>query len=264
MKTIQPLVDYVKNAGERAAEGQLEVKRSFKSDGSVITHIDKELNDYLSKAISSLYPEANLITEETAGSYDSSKEYSFAVDPVDGTDCFSQFMPGWCVSVGLLKNDEPVAGIVYAPLWGGRGGTFIFCDIDSQVKVNGQVVSPEDLSVASEPEGIQITAGSKIHNDFNYSSFRGKVRTAGAAVINIIAPLIHSAVAGTIITPCNIWDITAAHAIVKRAGLDFSYYSGKAVDYKELYGRSVCRDFIVSGYSPVCAEIRNRFIKISQ
>jgi myo-inositol-1(or 4)-monophosphatase len=265
IKTIKPLADYVRKAGDRAAEGQIEVSRGFKNDGSIITHIDRELNEYLSRAITELYPEANLITEETAGSYDSGKEYTFAVDPVDGTDAFSQFMPGWCVSVGLLKNGVPEAGIVYAPLWGGRGGSFLFCDLDgSHVSLNGKSIILDDFSAADEPEGIQVASGSRIHQFFDYSSFQGKVRTAGAAVINIVAPLIHSAVGGTIITPCNIWDIAAAHAIVKRAGLDFAYYSGDMVDYSELYGRNVCRDFVVSGYSTVCSEIRDKFVKKNQ
>ncbi len=261
MKTIKPLLEFVKNAGDRAAEGQLEVRRSFKKDGSVITHIDRELNEYLSKAITSLYPEANLVTEETAGSYDNSREYCFAVDPIDGTDSFSQFMPGWCVSVGLLKNNQPVGGIVYAPLWGGKNGSFLFCDLDSPVSVNGVELNPADLEMEDEPEGIQVMTGSRLHHKFDFSQFKGKIRTAGAAVLNIVSPLLHSAVAGTIIPPCNIWDIAAAHAIVKRAGLEFSYYSGKDVDYSELYDRSVCRDYIVSGRSIFCPVIRERFTK---
>lgn len=264
MNSIEPLVEYVKIAGDRAAEGQLEVKRGFKNDGSIITHIDKELDRFLSKIIREKYPEANLITEETVDTYDSNLEYSFAVDPIDGTDCFSQFMPGWCVSVGLLRRGEPVAGIVYAPLWGLKGGTLIFCDIEGNLMVNGTETAPGDIIFYGGRDGFQVAAGSGIHKYFNFSSFRGKVRTAGAAVINIVAPLIHSAVGGTLITPCNIWDIAAAHAIVKRAGLEFRYYSGGAVDYSTLYSRDICSDFIVSGHKSACDEIVANFIKTGQ
>ena len=41
--------------------------------GSVVTHVDKKLNDYLSEAITKLYPDANLVTEETDSTYNPGK-----------------------------------------------------------------------------------------------------------------------------------------------------------------------------------------------
>lgn len=260
MKTINPLIEYVKKAGDIAVKRQFEVDRSFKEDGSVVTKIDKELNKYLSDAILSLYPEANLITEEADSSYDSSKEFSFAVDPIDGTDAFSQMMPGWCLSVGLLKGGEPVAGIVYAPLWGASGGNFLFCDIEGAVTVNGEVFDSETLK-NKEKEELQIMVGSKLHRKFTFSGFKGKIRSSGSSVICIIAPLLHSAISGSLINPCSIWDIAAAHAIIKRTGLDFSYFSGKEVDYSEIFNRSKCRDHIVSGCDFICRNVRENFLK---
>lgn len=259
MKTINPLIEYVKKAGDIAVKGQYRVSQSFKEDGSVVTAIDKELNKYLSDAILSLYPEANLITEEADSSYDRSKEFSFAVDPIDGTDTFSQMMPGWCVSVGLLKRGEPVAGIVYAPLWGASGGNLLFCDIEGAVTVNGEIFDSETLKKKEEKE-FQIMAGSKLHRKFIFSDFKGKIRGSGSSVICIIAPLIHSTISGSLINPCHIWDIAAAHAIVKRAGLDFRYFSGKEVDYSEIFNRSKCKDYIVSGCEFICNNIRESFL----
>ncbi|MCL2792699.1 MAG: hypothetical protein FWD87_06380 [Spirochaetaceae bacterium] len=270
MTTIKPLVKYVKKAAERAVKEQYKVKRNFKSDGSVITYIDKELNEYLSKAIFSLYPESNLITEESKScdpneDQDQNKEYCFVVDPIDGTDAFSQFMPGWCVAVGLLKKGEPIAGIIYAPLWGGKKGTFIYSDINGPVFINGEKLSADKTTYSySLEKEVQIATASKAHHFFNFSSFKGKVRITGSAVLNIVAPLIHNGIGGAVIPKCSIWDIAAPHAIIKKAGLKFLYFDGSNVDYRDLYDRSIIKNTIICGYENVCEIIKNNFIKINQ
>ncbi len=259
MESIRNLVEYVVKGGDLAYEEQSGVSREVKHDGSVVTHVDKKLNDYLSEAITRLYPEANLVTEETDSSYDPDKEYSFAVDPIDGTDPFSQGMPSWCVSVGLLKGMTPVAGIVYAPAWGTKGGTLIVSDLDGCVEVNGIKVSYNDEEPDSE--GFQAMAGSKVFRSFNLTGFNGKVRAAGAAVISLIAPVIHSNMKVSIIPGCHIWDIAAAHAIVRNYGLRTEYISGKEIDYEPLLNREYTSDFIVSGFSKYCDIVKETFNK---
>ena len=263
MKTIKPLIKYVKKAGKKAAKEQYKVKRNFKNDGSVVTFIDKELNEYLSKAISSLYPDANLITEESFENYDNSKDYSFTVDPIDGTDSFSQLMPGWCVAVGLLKKGEPIAGIIYAPLWGGKKGTFIYSDIDGPVFINGEKLTFNKTAYKALPDKeVQIAIASTTHRVLDFSAFKGKVRVTGSSVINIISPLIHSSVGGAVINKCSIWDIAAPHAIVKKAGLEFLYFNGANVDYSKLYDRSIIKDIVVCGYKNVCEIIKSNFFRV--
>ena len=254
MESIRDLVEFVVKGGDMAFEEQGSVYRDIKKDGSVVTHVDKKLNDYLSKAVTGLYPGVNLVTEETDSSYDSGLEYSFAVDPIDGTDAYSQGMPGWCVSVGLLKGKTPVAGIIYAPSWGVKGGTLIVSDLDKSVEVNGITLKYTD----NEPdtEGFQVMVGSKVYKYFDLSRFEGKIRAAGAAVISLISPVIHSNVKTSIIPRCSIWDIAAAHAVVRNYGLETAYYDGKEIDYTPLLEREMTENFILSGYREYCEKIR--------
>ncbi len=259
MKSIRNLVEYVVKAGDMAWEEQAGVSRDEKHDGSVVTHVDKKLNDYLSEAINKLYPEANLVTEESESSYDPDREFSFAVDPIDGTDPYSQGMPSWCVSVGLLKGLTPVAGIVYAPAWGTKGGTLIVSDLDGTVEVNGRKIEYNDDEPDSE--GFQAMAGSKVFRTFDLTQFPGKVRAAGAAVISIIGPVIHSNIKVSVIPKCHIWDIAAAHAIVKNYGLKTGYIDGREIDYRPLLNREFTADFIISGFSRYCDIARETFRK---
>lgn len=255
MDSIRNLIEYVIKGGDMAYAGQADVSRDIKKDGSVVTHIDKKLNDYLSEAITRLYPDANLVTEEADSSYNPELEYSFAVDPIDGTDPFSQGMPGWCVSVGVLKGAVPVAGIVYAPSWGVKGGTLIVSDLDGSVEVNGRVVKYNDDEPDSE--GFQAMAGSKVFRNFDLSKFKGKIRAAGAAVITMIGPVIHGNVKVSVVPRCSIWDIAAAHAIVRNYGLETKYINGDEIDYKPLLEREYTSDYIVSGFSRYCEILKD-------
>ena len=42
-------------------------------------------------------------------------EYSWAIDPLDGTMNYSRKMPFYCVSIGFMKNSHPEGGAVYIP-----------------------------------------------------------------------------------------------------------------------------------------------------
>jgi myo-inositol-1(or 4)-monophosphatase len=98
------------------------VARSYKSDGTVVTQIDRWVEEYLVAQIACFYPGANVLGEESAHLFDPSKPYTFAVDPIDGTEVYSLGLEGWCVSVGLLDQAlSPIAGILFAP----RLGSFL-------------------------------------------------------------------------------------------------------------------------------------------
>eukprot|EP01035_Chromulina_nebulosa_P030539 gene30539-40581_t len=43
------------------------------------------------------------------------KSRLFVVDPIDGTVAFLKGKPWWAVSVAVVENGKPVAGVVFAP-----------------------------------------------------------------------------------------------------------------------------------------------------
>ncbi len=258
MESIRNLIGYVVEAGDMAYEEQSRVVRNIKKDGSVVTVIDKKLNDFLSEKIKKEYPDINLITEEDDSSYNAALEYSFAVDPIDGTDPYSQQMPGWCVSVGLLKGATPVAGIIYAPSWGASGGTLVVGDLDGSVEVNGNKIKYCD----NEPDTdtFQIMTGSQVFRRFDVTGFDGKIRSAGSSIIAMISPVIHTNMKASIINQAYIWDIAAAHAIVRNYGLKTEYINGSEIDYVPLFRREATSDFIISGFPDYCDLLKHSIL----
>ena len=76
---------------------------------------DAFLHDRLGKAV----PEAAWLSEETV---DDLRRLDFhhvmVVDPIDGTRSFCAGDPEWAVSVALVTDGRPVAGVVFAPALG--------------------------------------------------------------------------------------------------------------------------------------------------
>lgn len=81
----------------------------------VVTNVDKACEEYLIQQISSLYPFHSIIGEETGRHINADSDWAWVIDPLDGTNSYSQGLPVFCVSIGVKYKEEPVVGVVYAP-----------------------------------------------------------------------------------------------------------------------------------------------------
>ncbi len=258
------LVRDVIAAGRYAAAQQNKVSRSIKTDGSILTKTDTELDKLITGKIKEYFPEAVIISEENPlPSQDTANsKWIFTLDPIDGTDSYSQGMPGWCLAIGILNSEfEPAGAIVYAPRWGteSEGGNLLTLFPGGNIKLNGKNLDIPGLDLSENTmKRNQIMVGSGLHSFFDFSLYNNKLRVSGSAIINIVGSLLHSNVKGSVITPCYIWDVAAAHALIKAAGMDLQYYSMGKIDYKALVDRSKAPDHFVSGTPKTLELIRNK------
>ncbi|MSQ79341.1 MAG: inositol monophosphatase [Flavobacteriaceae bacterium] len=83
-----------------------------KSVNQLVSYVDKTAEEILVKGLGKLLPDAGFITEEdTIGR--ETKQYTWIIDPLDGTTNFIHKVPVFSVSVGLNNGDETVAGLVF-------------------------------------------------------------------------------------------------------------------------------------------------------
>jgi len=82
--------------------------------------VDEEIEHFLREELQSLLP-ARFVGEETEPVAGTTDEYCWLVDPHDGTSEFLQGARGSAVSVALLRDGEPVLGVVHSPLSPDRG-----------------------------------------------------------------------------------------------------------------------------------------------
>jgi myo-inositol-1(or 4)-monophosphatase len=96
------------------------------SPGDMVTFADAEVQRRLVVALREAAPEIGFVGEE---GLDESVPGAptWVIDPIDGTHNFVRGYPGFCVSVGLVVDDEVVLGVIYdasedAVYWAVRGG----------------------------------------------------------------------------------------------------------------------------------------------
>lgn len=98
---------------ERFHHAQVSVKR----DGTLVTDADLTIQDALGREIARLFPGDGLIGEEgPIGDARPAARYAWILDPIDGTNNFVRGLPGFSVSVGVLRDGLPFAGAVYDPV----------------------------------------------------------------------------------------------------------------------------------------------------
>lgn len=246
----------VLKAGQTARGQQKEVVRSYKADGSVLTEVDLAIEKQLTTAIKAEFPDANIVSEEYPTDFLSGREYTFTIDPIDGTDTFSQGMPGWCVAVGILDKElEPIGGIISAPRWGSDpdNGVFIRLLPGSPLKIDGM---PTHTAANDRIDGSQLMVGSKVHRKYDFSTFPGKVRSIGSSILHIISPLLHPVVLGAFIPPAFIWDIAAAHGIIQSQSFILEYVNGNPVQYATMVHRQSAAHHMVCGTPTSIANIK--------
>lgn len=108
-------IDIAKKGGEQTLKF---FKRSFsierKDDQSPVTIADREAEQKMREAISIRFPDHGIIGEEFAPHNEKSR-IQWVLDPIDGTRSFIHGVPLYTTLVGVLVDNEPVAGVIFAP-----------------------------------------------------------------------------------------------------------------------------------------------------
>ena len=82
-----------------------------------VTEADVEVERILRQVITEQFPSHGIIGEELPNR-DGTSEWSWIIDPIDGTRSFVSGMPTWGTLVGVLKNGVPTFGMMSQPFVG--------------------------------------------------------------------------------------------------------------------------------------------------
>ena len=115
------LLSAAREAGALALEsfnpgGRTSARVVTKAGGSPVTDADLAADSLLRRRLQEALPDAGWLSEETVDDFERlSRRSLIIVDPIDGTRAFVIGDPRWAVSVALVVDGRPVAGVVYAP-----------------------------------------------------------------------------------------------------------------------------------------------------
>lgn len=81
----------------------------------MVTEVDLHCDSLIVDALRKWYPEDNILSEEQ-GVNKGSNDFTWIIDPLDGTTNYSVGHPIFAVSIARWKNQQPIFGVVYVPM----------------------------------------------------------------------------------------------------------------------------------------------------
>ncbi len=209
-------------------------------NNQVLTETDLAVGKKLIELIEAKYPGYNIIDEE-AGVIDKKSDYTWVIDPIDGTSNFANGIPTYGILLGLLKGSEPIAGGLALPSFGeifsAERGFGTYRD-DKRVHVTDDTKLSNALvayGIDGHQENPEITT--------KEMDLLGKIvlairnlRTSNSAYD--MALLAEGKYGASLNRSSKIWDNVAQHIIIEEAGGKYTDYEGKPMDYSNPLSRA--------------------------
>lgn len=112
---VEKAIDIAHEAGALLQKYFLHrVQFELKGESDLVTEADRASEKLVVERLKQHFPEHGIVAEE-GGGHESPSPYRWFVDPLDGTSNFAHGYPVYNVTLGLEKDGEMIAGVVYDP-----------------------------------------------------------------------------------------------------------------------------------------------------
>ena len=219
-KIIENLIPTFNEAGDISLKLRKQgLKKEIKKDNTPVTNGDIEVNNLITEKIKKITPEIPIISEESSINKSNKNLKSFwLIDPIDGTYDYINDRDEFTINAGLIINNRPELGIIYAPA---KQRLFYSYHKDMSFEISDNKEKKLDCKKMSKKGEVKAVSYSNTlkseiedwHKKFNVtehvkmkSSLKFCVIASGEYDLYVAEP-----------RACE-WDIAAGHAIVKHAG----------------------------------------------
>ncbi|OSM06829.1 3'(2'),5'-bisphosphate nucleotidase CysQ [Magnetofaba australis] len=194
-----------------------------------LTQADLEIDRHLHEVLLSARPDYGWLSEETVDDpARMQRRRIWVVDPIDGTKEFIQGLPQFAISIGLVEDGKPIAGVVYNP----AAEEMFSASIHDAPLLNGQ---PMACSARAELVGASCLASRSETKRGEWDGFKDEFRLELMGSIAYKLALVacgRNDITFTL-TPKSEWDICAGVALVQAAGGSVTRKDGSEFIFNE-------------------------------
>ena len=234
-KIVEDLIETFLSAGELSLLLRKKgLKKEIKSDNTPVTNGDFEVNKFITDKISKITPNIPIISEENTDNKNNSDLSNFwLIDPIDGTYSYINNLEEFTINAGLIINNKPVAGLIYAPAKErmfysyGIGNAYELSSGKTVNLSNRGIIKKKLIKFISYSNKIKPEI-QKIYQDIGVtentkmkSSLKFCVVATGEYDGYVAEPRAYE------------WDIAAGHAILEHSGGTITDFEGNQI----LYGK---------------------------
>jgi len=230
---INDIIQISKEAGEliRNAFGKTHSVEFKTNELNLVTETDKASEKLITDFISKKYPSHGILAEEGSEA-NKSAEYLWVVDPLDGTSNFAHGLPIFAVSIGVQKNGDTIAGVVYDVMRDviysaeRSGGSF---ENGRRISVNKNSNLGHSMLVTGFPYDIKENPDKASERFIAFLNQARAIRRLGSAAIDFcyVASGVFDGFWEVSLHP---WDICAGKLIVEEADGIVTDFDGNEID----------------------------------
>jgi myo-inositol-1(or 4)-monophosphatase len=254
------MVQAVLKAGRGLARDFGEVENlqvSLKGPGDFVSAADRRADEVLIAELTKARPGFGFLTEESGTIEGTDKTHRWIVDPLDGTTNFLHGIPLFAISLGLEREGQLVAGIVYNPvlneMYVAERGSGAFFN-DKRIRVAGRRNFNDAVVTTGMPHFGRPGRDAYIAEVRPVMESSGGIRISGSAALDLawVASGRFDAYWHHGLSP---WDTAAGAVIVREAGGivtdlnggDGFFASGSIVAGNELMHRALLAQLKAAG-----------------
>lgn len=227
-------LELIEAAAREVGEVALEMREAglditHKDNGTPVTNADVRVDQLLKERLGAARPEYGWLSEETADDIARLRQRRlFVVDPIDGTAAYMKNRPWWAVSIAVVEEGRPIAGVVHAP---SLNETYLAAK-GAGATLNGQPIRASDVA---EIEDCAMLGDAQM---FLHPAWPAKWPTMRVETRNSIAYRMCLVASGAFdaaiaLTGKNEWDLAAADLICGEAGALATDHLGRAFIYND-------------------------------
>jgi myo-inositol-1(or 4)-monophosphatase len=228
MTDLDLILEAAREAGALAVSAREKGLKVWSKDGgSPVTDADLAVDALLKAKLTGARPSYGWLSEETAD--DPSRlatKRQFVVDPIDGTAAYLKGKPWFSVSIAVVENGRPIAGVVLAPA---LDETYA-ATLGGGATLNGEPITP---SATLDLEDSAMLGDVKM---FAYPGWPTPWPVMRVESRNSIAYRICLVASGDFdaaiaLSPKNEWDLAAGDLICNEAGAVLTDHKGRGFTY---------------------------------
>lgn len=226
MPVTSPIMTVMIRAAEKASRALLrdfnEVEHlqvSRKGPADFVTAADKRSEKIIFEELQKAKPDWSFMMEESGQVKGNDPDHVWIIDPLDGTHNFMHGVPHWCISIGLERKGEIVAGVVYDcakdELFTAEkgGGAFLR---NRRLRVSGRRDLEASMINYGQPFGDNYSR-ERFFKEVDGVSKVAMVRRFGAAALDLCY-VAAGRIDGYWERNLKPWDVAAGSLILKEAG----------------------------------------------
>lgn len=251
------------NAGRVGIKGQIsffqrhfgQVSSDWKADASRVTFADIAISENLFSSLKKDFTKDDFCSEEMGfneSRMDLKGDFTWVLDPIDGTNNFALGFPLCGISLALLHEGVPVYGYVYDfsvnALFEGGPGFGLLKDQQKYTTLSADKESKQMIGVQFPIEPSLFQRLAPIFSDF-------KIRALGSSTL--LGSLSAQAyLAGAFDVRAKVWDIAATYALAGAVGNAFHFLNESPFPLREFHpSLPYCPYY--TGNKAFCAKIQS-------